>query len=197
MKKHKTVESYIEAEERWQDELVRLREILLSTELEEEVKWGAPCYTYDGKNVVGLGAFKPYFALWFYQGALLTDEQGVLINAQEGKTRALRQWRFESGREIKVRPIKAYVAEAIGLVERGQEIKPQRKGALRLPEELASALAKSKAAKAAFEGLTPGKQREYAEYIAEAKREATKAKRVEKVLPMIRAGQGLNDRYRG
>ena len=87
---------------------------------------GAPCYTLNGKMIVGLGAFKSYVALWFYQGALLADTEGVLINAQEGKTKALRQWRFDSKRAIAARKIKAYVREAISLQEQALEIKPDR-----------------------------------------------------------------------
>ncbi len=97
-KRHKTVDDYIEAAEPWQDELIRLRKILRSTDLEETVKWGAPCYTHDGKNVVGMASFKSYVGLWFHQGALLGDKKKVLINAQEGKTKALRQWRFRRRR---------------------------------------------------------------------------------------------------
>ena len=85
MKRHNTVDDYIEAAEHWQDELIRLRKILKSTNLHETVKWGAPCYTFEGKNVVGIGAFKSYVGLWFYQGALLADKKKVLISAQEGK----------------------------------------------------------------------------------------------------------------
>ena len=83
MKGAKTVDEYIDKAEQWQPELTRLREILNSTGLEETVKWGAPCYTHDGKNVVGIAGFKNYFGLWFHQGALLADAEGVLINAQE------------------------------------------------------------------------------------------------------------------
>ena len=197
MRRHKTVDDYIDAQDQWHDELVKLRNILNSTPLEEEVKWGGPCYTYRSKLLVGIGAFKSHFALWFHQGALLEDPQDVLINAQEGKTKALRQWRFESGKEIKTRTIKAYVKEAIALVEQGREIKPARKKAIPVPTLLKSALAKNKKAAAGFGALTPGKQREYIEYIESAKREETKRNRLEKILPMLAAGKGLNDKYRG
>ncbi len=192
----KTVDEYVASNERWHEELVRLREILNRTELEETVKWGAPCYTFEGKNVVGIGAFKAYFGLWFHQGALLTDPKGVLINAQEGKTKALRQWRLQSSQEIKPRVITSYVKEAIELAREGRSIAPERKRALAIPPELREGLKASKKAATAFEKLTPGKQREYADYIATAKREATKLARVQKVLPLILSGAGLNDRYR-
>ena len=196
MKRHKTVDDYIEGSEYWPDELRQLRQILNSTELEETVKWGGPCYTFGGKNIVGMGAFKSYFGLWFFQGALLADPHKVLVNAQEGKTKALRQWRFRSKKEINSRTIKAYVTEAIALQQDGLEIKPARGRAVELPPQLKTALAKNKTASLAFQALTVGRQREYAEYIAEAKREETKATRLAKIIPMIAAGQGLNDKYR-
>ena len=196
MKRYKSVDDYIEGAEHWQDELIQLRKILGSTDLEETVKWGAPCYVSDGKNVVGMGAFKSYCGLWFFQGALLSDPKNVLINAQEGTTKALRQWRFKSKKEINSRLIKAYVKEAIEHQKQGLEIKPAKKGALKIPPELETALAKNKRAEEAFTTLTQGKQREYADYIAQAKREETKTKRIKKILPMIKAGQGLNDKYR-
>ncbi len=196
MKRYKTVDDYIDGAEYWQEELQLLRKILLSTDLVEEVKWGGPCYTYDGKNIVGMGAFKSYCGLWFFQGALLSDPDNVLVNAQEGKTKALRQWRFESKKEIKSRSIKAYIQEAIKQQLEGQEIKPARAKPLTIPPQLKSALARNKKAGTAFKALTKGKQREYADYIAEAKREETKATRLEKIIPMIAAGKGLNDKYR-
>jgi len=190
------VDEYIESTESWRKELSRLRKVLRSTDLEETVKWGAPCYTWGGKNVVGLGAFKSYFGLWFFQGALLADKGKVLINAQEGKTKALRQWRFTSGKEIKARLIKAYVNEAIELQRQGAEIKPDRGRPVEIPPQLKRALAGNKKASRGFNAMTLGKQREYAEYISSAKREETRAKRLEKIIPMIAAGQGLHDRYR-
>ena len=196
MKRNKTVEEFLEGLETFRPEIERLRAILSSTALEEEVKWGIPTYTYRGKNVVGLAGFKEHFAIWFHQGALLSDPEGVLVNASEGKTKALRQWRFKSAKEIKVRPIKAYVKEAIAVVESGTEIKPERGKPVDIPPELESALAKSATARRAFDALTPGKRREYANHVAEAKRAETKEKRVKKILPMIRAGGGLHDKYR-
>ena len=196
MKRYKTVDDYIKNADTWQAELARLRDILQSTPLNEEVKWGAPCYTYNGKNVVGLAAFKGWVCLWFHQGALLKDDSNVLVNAQEGKTKALRQWRMTSATEIKPAVIKRYVKEAITLVDAGKEIKADRKKPVDVPDELAKAMRRHKGATAGFRKLTPGKQREYAEHIASAKRDDTKQKRIEKVLPMIAAGTGLNDKYR-
>lgn len=196
MKRYETVDDYVANGGEWQNELKRLREILQSTPLTEEVKWGAPCYTYSGKNVVGLAAFKGWVCLWFHQGALLKDDSKVLMNAQEGKTKALRQWRMTGAKDIKPGIIKRYVKEAIGLVDAGKEIKAERRKSVNVPDELTKAMRRHKGATAGFRGLTPGKQREYAEYIASAKRDDTKQKRVDKILPMIAAGVGLNDKYR-
>ena len=191
-----SVDAYIEHNTEWQDELIQLRKIVSSCELQETVKWGAPCYTYNGKNVVGMAAFKEYFGLWFHQGALLADSGNYLINAQEGKTKALRQWRFGSKKEIKTRLIKSYIKEAISLVDEGAEIKPTRNKPLQIPDLLQQALASNLKADAAFGEFSRGKQREFADYVAEAKREETKLKRIQKILPMILRGEGLNDKYR-
>lgn len=196
MKRSKSVDDYIAESEYWQDELRNLRKILCATALTEEIKWGAPCYTYKGKNVVGVGAYKSYVGLWFHQGALLADKNKVLINAQEGKTKALRQWRMQSEKDIKPVVIRRYVKEAIQLVDDGKQISPVRAKKLKMPKELSDALKKSKTAAKNFSGLTPGRQREYAEYISQAKREDTKLARVKKVLPLIAAGGGLHDKYR-
>ncbi len=196
MARKKTAADYYASASNWQEELARLRDILLKTGLDEELKWGAPCYTHKGKNVVGVGAFKSYFGLWFFQGALLDDEASVLINAQEGKTKALRQWRMRSAKDVKPAIIRRYVKAAIENVDTGDEIKADRNKRLSVPDELGKALRKTKGATAAFRALTPGRQREYAGYIAEAKRESTRLSRANKVLPMILKGVGLNDRYR-
>ena len=196
MKRYASVEDYIAEADQFQEELLKLRKIMLSTPMEETVKWGAPCYVANGMNVVGIAGFKTYVGLWFHQGSLLTDPHGVLLNAQEGKTRGLRQWRFKNKKEILVRQIKPYVLEAIQLAEQGQGIKPQRNKPIVVPDELQAALSKKKKTAKAFEKLTPGKQREYAEYISDAKRDATRLSRIEKIIPMIEAGTGLHDKYK-
>ena len=191
MKRSKTVEQYIAAHDQWREELIKLREVVLGSGLDETIKWGAPVYTLDGKNVVGIGAFKSYFGLWFYQGALIDDSAGVLINAQEGKTKALRQWRMTHRRDLKVRTVRSYLKQAIDIQRRGLAIKPDRAKTLDMPTELTQALRGNRRAGSAFDELTPGRQREYANYIAEAKRADTRARRIEKILPMIAAGKGL------
>jgi uncharacterized protein YdeI (YjbR/CyaY-like superfamily) len=201
MGRHQTVDEYFAADSRWEAELSELRKLLNESGLEETLKWGAPCYTYRGKNVVGIGAFKAYFGLWFFQGALLEDEAGVLVNAQEGVTKALRQWRMQSAADIRPRLARRYLKEAMALVDAGRQIRPARNRPARnrpliLPDHLRQALEQNETAKARFDALTPGRQRAYAAYIEEAKREATRAKRIARILPMIEAGVGLNDRQR-
>lgn len=196
MRRAKSVDDYIQNSANWYAELNRLCTILRSSPLDEEIKWGAPCYTYRGKNVVGVGGFQKYFGLWFHQGALLKDDSKVLINAQEGVTRALRQWRMTAASDIKPAIIKRYIKESISHVESGQEIRSERNKALNVPEVLSKAMRRHKGATAAFKGLRKGLQREYAEYIESAKRDDTRLRRIEKILPMIVAGVGLNDKYR-
>lgn len=196
MKKYKTVDHFVDSLEQWQSEIIRLREILQATQLNETLKWSFPCYTHRGKNVLGIGGWKSYFGLWFFQGSLMPDPKKVLINAQEGKTKGLRQWRMTHKKEIKVRLIKSYVKQAIAVVESGNKIKPDRNKTLKLHPLFQSALAKNKKAASSFEKLTAGRQREYADYILDAKREETKIRRLAKIIPMIAEGGGLHDKYK-
>lgn len=196
MQRYQSVEDYLDGHVKWRPLLERLRVIMNECEVEETVKWGQPCYTHEGKNVAGIGAFKEFVSVWFFQGALLRDEHGVLVNAQEGRTRAMRQWRFQAVEEIDETLLRAYVDESIENQRQGKAIKAERKKPVEVPDELAGALAEDRAAGERFDALTPGKQREYTEYIAQAKRAETRVRRLEKILPMIRAGHGLNDRYK-
>lgn len=193
----KNVINYIEKKEKWKTELELLRKTLLSTKMEETIKWGAPTYVYKGKNIVGLAAFKNYCGLWFFQGGLLKDSHKVLMNAQEGKTKAMLQWRFFSLGEIDVNLIIEYALEAMQNVDEGKEIKSDRtKKELIIPELLQNTLDTNADFKTQFETFTLSKKREYADYISEAKREATKQKRLEKIIPMILNGVGLYDKYK-
>ena len=190
-----TVDQFIEKKSEWKAALSKLRKILKETELEESIKWGSPVYSFGTKNVVGLGAFKSYVGLWFFQGVFLKDEANVLENAQEGKTKALRQWRFASADEIDVDLVKAYVLEAIENQKAGKELKPQKKK-LEIPMELSALFTQDKELRSAFNSLTPGKQREYADHIGSAKQEKTRLSRLEKAIPMIKDGVGLHDKYK-
>ena len=195
MKRFKSADAFFAAQDLWREQLDRLREIVLKTELEEEVKWGGPVYTFGGKNVVGIGGFKSYFGIWFYQGVFMKDRAEVLVNAQEGKTKALRQWRMNSADEIDEGLITKYFEEAIANQKAGKEIKPENKP-LVIPPELKDAFTADLDLRDAFEAMTLGKKRDYAEHISDAKRDATKKSRLEKIVPMIRSGIGLNDKYK-
>ncbi|NNC94048.1 MAG: hypothetical protein HKN92_00690 [Chitinophagales bacterium] len=197
MEQIRSIEEYIEKSPR-ADELKLLRKVAIDSGLEETIKWSSPVYTYQGKNIIGIGAFKAYSGIWFYQGVYLKDEQAKLINAQEGKTKALRQWRFFSIKEIKesLDLIKAYILEAIDNQEAGIELKVNRQKPLIIPKELINFLQKNPDLKESFESFSKSKQREFAVYIAEAKRPETKEKRLEKIKPLISKGIGLHDKYR-
>lgn len=194
--KSSSVVDIIAEMEPWVDELMLLREIILTTGLKEEIKWGGPIYTLDGKNVVAIGGFKNFATIWFHQGVFLSDPDKVLVNANEAHTRGLRQWRFTSMKEIKPALVKKYVMEAVRNAKEGKEIKPEKRAALAVPAELQAAFKKDKLLKAAFQGLTPGRQREYLEYISEAKGEDTRLRRVAKCAPIILSGKGLNEKYK-
>lgn len=194
MKNHNTVGDYISAHETWQKALAKLRQTMLSAELKETIKWGVPVYTSQGKNIAGLAAFNSYVGIWFYQGALLTNKHKKLMNAQEGKTIALRQWRFNSADEIDETLVLEYLGEAIQNKKTGREIKPSKKP-LVIPTELHKILDKNPKLKDAFDDLGLSRQREYSDYISEAKREETKLKRIDKIIPMILEKTGLHDKY--
>jgi uncharacterized protein YdeI (YjbR/CyaY-like superfamily) len=179
----------------WEDELRLLREIIQKTELVETNKWGGEVYTVNNKNVLGIGGFKNYFVIWFWNGVFLKDEAKVLVNANEGITKGLRQWRFTSADELNEKLILHYIHEAIANEKAGLSIKPEKKEAMKC-EFFEGELRKDKTLNAAFGKFTPGKQKEFWEYMATAKQEKTKATRLEKIRPMIMDGIGLNDKYR-
>lgn len=191
----KTVEEYISKSGRWESGLRILRSVLQNTELTETIKWGMPTYTLGKKNVVGFSGFKEHFGLWFFQGVFLSDPMKKLINAQEGKTKALRQMRFTDQKQIDKDIVMTYIEEAIQNQKDGKEIKAEKK-ALVIPELLLDAFNEQKELQLAFENLNLTKKREYAEYIGTAKREETKKTRLKKIIPMIIDGIGLNDKYR-
>lgn len=180
----------------WYSEVDQIAAILNKADLDVAVKWGADVYTYKGKNVVSYGGFKNYFAIWFYNGVFLSDPDGVLVNAQEGKTKSLRQWRMTSMDEIDEKKILNYLNEAIEVEKKGLKMSPEKMQPLENPELLQNALNVNSDLKTAFEKLTPGKQKEYILYLNEAKQETTKLKRLEKMVPMILDGKGLNDKYK-
>jgi len=179
----------------WEEELLLLKSIIDKTELKETTKWGGPVYVYQKKNVLGLGGFKDYFTIWFFNGIFLKDEKKKLINAQEDKTKSLRQWRFTSKEEVNERDILEYIAEAIENEKQGKIIKPSKKEAI-VSELLEKEMIQNPALAEAFQKFAPYKQYEFLEYIESAKQEKTKLARIEKVIPMILENIGLNDKYR-
>ena len=196
MEKIENFDDYVSGKPQWQRELRQLRETILASGLEEGVKWGAPVFMLNGKNIVGLAAFKEYVGVWFYNGAKLSDPNNILINAQQGKTKHLRQWRWSQNEVIDTKQLGKFLDEAIELQVCGKTPKPQAAQPLTLPTELVEAFKDKQKLKQQFELLTPYKQREYAEHIAGAKREATRIKRLEQSIVLIKAGVGLNDKYR-
>ncbi|RXM43798.1 YdeI family protein [Flavobacterium sp. YO64] len=179
----------------WQEELLFLKSIIDKTELVETIKWGGPIYVYDKKNVIGIGGFKNYFAIWFLNGVFLKDEKKRLINAQEDKTKSMRQWRFTSKEEVNEKEVLEYILEAIENEKQGKIIKPSKKEMI-VSVLLDKEMIQNPALKEAFHKFTPYKQYEFLEYIESAKQEKTKLSRIEKVIPMLLANVGLNDKYR-
>lgn len=181
--------------EKWSEELHLLQSIIAQTELLETTKWGGSVYVLNGKNVLGIGGFKNYFAIWFFNGVFLKDEKQVLVNANEGVTKSLRQWRFSSKEEVNEKKVLHYILEAIENERQGKIIKPEKGkviGSELFQKELDSDLLLAEA----FHKFTPYKQKEFLEYIETAKREETKRSRIEKIKPMILEHIGLNDKYR-
>ena len=179
--------------EQWQTEIVELRRILSGFDLSEECKWGKPCYTIDGKNVVIIQGFKEYCALGFFQGALLKDPKQLLLRL--GQVQAARVMKFTSAKEIatKAATIKAYVREAVAAEKAGERV-VTKAPELPVPEELAEKFRNNPRFKRAFAALTPGRRRGYLYHFGGAKQSATRAARIEKAMPAIFAGRGFLER---
>ncbi len=179
----------------WGEELDLLSTIIAKTELIETTKWGGTVYTVNGKNVIGIGGFKNFFTIWFFNGVFLKDEKNILVNANEGVTKSLRQWRFTSKDEINEKLILSYIQEAIENEKAGKFNKPAKKETI-VSVLFQKELDNNPGLKSAFEQFTQYKQYEFLEYIESAKREETKLSRIEKTIPMILENIGLNDKYR-
>jgi len=188
------VDFYFNEAGKWQQSIEQLRSIVLDCGLMEELKWGCPCYTHEGNNIVLIHVFKEYCALLFFKGALLNDPHGILVQ-QTRNVQAARQLRFtEVKRVTKMsRNIKAYIYEAIEVEKAGLKVSLKKTNEFPMPEELKSRLNKSKTLKAAFEALTPGRQRAYLLYFSQAKQVKTREARIEKYTQHILSGKGLND----
>jgi len=188
------VDAYLGKAKKWRDEFKKLRLIILDFQLTEELKWGVPCYTFQKKNVVLIHGFKEYCALLFFKGALLKDSKSILIRQTEN-VQAARQIRFTNVQEIiKIAPIlKNYIHEAIEVEKAGLKVNYKKISEFMIPEEFQNKLDEIPALKTAFDALTPGRQRGYISYFSQPKQSKTRESRVEKCIPQILNGRGLND----
>jgi uncharacterized protein YdeI (YjbR/CyaY-like superfamily) len=188
------VDGYLSKAKKWQEEVEKLRMIILDCQLTEELKWGKPCYTFQKSNIVLIIEFKKYCALLFCKGVLLNDANGILIKPGEN-TQAGRQIRFTNVREIvEMEPnLKAYIYEAIEVEKAGLKVNFQKNAELIFPEEFQNKLDQNPALKTAFDALTPGRQRAYNLYFSAPKQSKTRESRVEKCTQQILNGKGLND----
>jgi uncharacterized protein YdeI (YjbR/CyaY-like superfamily) len=189
-----TVDFYFSKAQTWQDEIEKLRTIVLNCQLTEELKWGCPCYSFQNSNIVLIHVFKEYCALLFFKGALLQDANGILIQQTEN-VQAARQIRFTNVREIvQMKTIlKAYILEAIEVEKAGLKVVLKKTTEYKVPEEFQQKLDKNKDLKTAFEALTPGRQRAYLFHFSQPKLAKTREARVEKYIPHILHGKGIDD----
>jgi uncharacterized protein YdeI (YjbR/CyaY-like superfamily) len=190
------VDFYFDKTEKWRTSIEKLRTIVLDCPLDEELKWGCPCYTFEGNNIVLIHVFKEYCALLFFKGSLLSDPNGILIQ-QTKNVQAARQIRFTNLREIgKLEPVvKAYIYEAIEVERAGLKVKLKKAAEFPVPEEFQKKLDKKPALRTAFYALTPGRQRGYLLHFAAPKQSKTREARIDKCTPMIMEGKGLTDDY--
>jgi uncharacterized protein YdeI (YjbR/CyaY-like superfamily) len=189
------VDFYFTKATKWQEEIRKLRMIILGCGLTEELKWGVPCYCFEKRNIVLLHVFKEYCALLFFKGALLNDADGILIQQTEN-VQAARQVRFTNVREIikLERTIRAYIYEAIEVEKAGLKVNLKKTKEYKIPEEFQKKLDELPALKTAFYALTPGRQRAYLLHFSAPKQSKTRESRVEKYKKQILSGKGLNDR---
>ncbi|MGA3169810.1 MAG: YdeI/OmpD-associated family protein [Chthoniobacteraceae bacterium] len=193
-RKNPKVDVYLSKVKRRREEIGKLRMIVLDCQLTEELKWGKPCYMFEGKNIVVIQGFKEYCALLFFKGFLLKDPNGILVKTGEN-TRVGRQIRFTNVREIvKMAPVlKAYIFQAIEVEKAGLKVDFKGNAELVFPEEFQRKLDENPTLKAAFDALTPGRQRGYNFYFSGAKQSKTREARIEKCMRQILNGKGLND----
>lgn len=198
MEKSEKIERYYAEEHPFKPHIATLRDIALKLNLEETYKWNFPTYMVNGKNVLAICKFNQHCGIWFFNGVFLTDSEKVLENAQEGKTQAMRHWKFKAEDEININKVSGYMTEAMENEKKGIKLAPRKKVpvAVVLPPELKEALLQDMNLKKAFTTLSDYQQREYGEFIATAKQEKTKRSRLEKIIPMILDGKGLNDKYK-
>jgi len=176
----------------WRAEIEKLRSVLLGCGLDEDIKWGKPCFSFEGKNVAIIQPFKGFCSLMFFKGALLEDTHGLLRSQGENTQSALRL-EFTSEAQVKKTVLKSYVKQAIAVEQAGLEVDFKAKRELELPEELTQLLQKDRKLAKAFRALTPGRQRGYVMHFTAAKQSKTRTARIEKCVPKILAGLGMND----
>jgi len=188
------VDWFFEKDTKWQEEYKQLRTIMLGCGLTEELKWGVPCYTFQKSNIVLIHGFKEYCALLFHKGALLSDTDNMLIQ-QTKNVQSARQLRFSNLNEIvrQAASIKAYTYEAMEVEKAGLKVQLKETAAFDMPEEFKQKLEENPTVKSAFEALTPGRQRAYLLHFSQARQAKTREARIEKCLPQILNGEGLND----
>ncbi|HWD94281.1 MAG TPA: YdeI family protein [Verrucomicrobiae bacterium] len=186
------VDSFFNEANKWQKEFGKLRKIILDCGLTEELKWGKPCYTFQGSNIVLIHGFKEYCAVLFIKGTLLKDPQHILIQQTEN-VQAARQIRFTHAGQIVEPVLKAYLKEAIEVEKAGLEVTYKKTAEFNMPEEFQKQLDENSALKTAFHALTPGRQRGYLLYFSAAKQSGTREARVHKSMPQILKGKGLDD----
>jgi uncharacterized protein YdeI (YjbR/CyaY-like superfamily) len=194
VKMNPKVDWYFNKAEKWQEEVEKLRTIVLDCGLTEELKWGCPCYTFQDSNIVLIHVFKEYCALLFFKGALLDDPNGILVQQTEN-VQSARQIRFANIREIfDMEPVvKAYIYEAIEVEKAGLKVPLKKTAEFTMPDEFQNKLDKNPDLKAAFYALTPGRQRGYLLYFSSAKQSKTRQSRIEKYVDQIIIGKGLDD----
>ncbi|MCE3074496.1 YdeI/OmpD-associated family protein [Chryseobacterium gwangjuense] len=188
------VDFFFDKATQWKEEFEKLRTIALNTKLVEDLKWGCPCYTFEGKNIFLIHGFKEYCALLFFKGALMKDSENILIRQTEN-VQASRQIRFTDLQQIVnlEKTLKAYMFEAVEIEESGAKVEMKKTKEFEMPEEFQQKLDESFELKKAFESLTPGRQRAYLLYFSSAKQSKTRVSRIEKYIPEILDGKGLND----
>jgi uncharacterized protein YdeI (YjbR/CyaY-like superfamily) len=190
------VDQYLSTVDKWQEELSKLRAIILDCGLTEELKWGTPCYTFQGTNIIIIGGLKEYCILSFFKGALLSDTDGLLAKPGEN-TQYGRLIRFANVRDIvKLAPVlKAYIYEAVEVEQAGIKLISKSPATPDIPPEFQDRLDKDRALRTAWDGLTPGRRRAYLLHFTQPKQSKTRAARVEKCREQILKGKGLNDDY--
>jgi uncharacterized protein YdeI (YjbR/CyaY-like superfamily) len=188
------VDAFLVQVKNWREELSVLRGIILQSGLEEELKWGSPCYMLEKKNLVIIQGFKEYFAIMFFQGAIIQDPLGRLVKPGEN-TQAGRQMRFKNMEDLVQDEslIKSYLEEAISLEKAGTRVVTKDPKEWNIPSEFQAHLEKNAALKTAFEKLTPGRQKAYCIYFADGKQTQTRETRIEKFIPRILSGKGMLD----